>query len=154
MKLASGVMPYAEMLDAGITVSLGTDGCASNNDLDMFESMKFASLLQKVYRHDATILPAKEALDMGTINGAYALGINTGAIEPGRLADIILIDLKRPELTPMNNMTANIVYSANGSCVDTVICDGKILMEKRVVKGEDEIMDKATEVAKDLFSRA
>jgi 5-methylthioadenosine/S-adenosylhomocysteine deaminase len=153
MKLASGVMPYAEMLDAGITVSLGTDGCASNNDLDMFESMKFASLLQKVHRHDATVLPAKEALDMATVNGAYALGINAGAIEPGRLADIILIDLRRPELTPLNNMEANIVYSANGSCVDTVICDGKILMEKRAVKGEYEILDKATEVAKDLFAR-
>jgi 5-methylthioadenosine/S-adenosylhomocysteine deaminase len=153
MKLASGVMPYAEMMEAGITVSLGTDGCASNNDLDMFESMKFASLLQKVHRHDATILPATEALDMATVNGAKALGINAGAIEPGRLADIILIDLRRPELTPLNNMKANIVYSANGSCVDTVICDGRILMEKRIVLGEDEIMDKATEVAKDLFAR-
>ncbi len=153
MKLASGILPYKEMKDAGIIVSLGTDGCASNNGLDMFESMKFASLLQKVHRHDPTVLPAKEALDMATINGAKTLGINTGKIEEGCLADIILIDLKRPELTPLNNLTANLVYSAKGSCVDTVICDGKILMENGIVKGEEEIMEKSADVAKDLFSR-
>ena len=154
MKLASGVMPYPEMMKAGITISLGTDGCASSNDLDMFGAMKFASLLQKVHTFDPTILPAKEALDMATINGAKTLGINAGAIEAGKLADIILIDLKMPELTPANNLTANLVYSAKGSCVDTVICDGKVLMENRIVKGEEEIIDKATQVAKDLFSRA
>ncbi|MFZ2455142.1 MAG: amidohydrolase [Candidatus Altiarchaeia archaeon] len=153
MKLASGVMPYAEMTEAGITVSLGTDGCASNNDLDMFESMKFASLLQKVHRHDATVLSAREALDMASINGANALGINAGAIEAGMLADVVLVDLKRPELTPLNNLTANLVYSAKGSCVDTVICDGKLIMENRKVKGEEEIMEKAADVAKDLFAR-
>lgn len=153
MKLASGVMPYAEMMDAGINVSLGTDGCASNNGLDMFESMKFASLLQKVHRRDPTVLPAQEALGMASLNGAKALEIKAGAIEPGFLADIILVDRKRPELTPLNDLSANLVYSAKGSCVDTVICDGKVIMENRNVKGEEEILQKAGEVAKDLFAR-
>ncbi len=153
MKLASGILPYKEMKEHGITISLGTDGCASNNDLDMFESMKYAALLQKIHRYDPTVLPAKEALEMATINGAKTLGINAGAIDAGKLADIILIDLKRPELTPMNNLAANLVYSAKGSCVDTVICDGRILMEDLVVKGEEEILEKAGQVAKDLFSR-
>ena len=153
MKLASGILSYKELKENGITVSLGTDGCASSNDLDMFGAMKFASLLQKVHTLDPTILPAKEALEMATINGAKTMGINAGAIEAGKLADIILINLRVPELTPANNLTANLVYSAKGSCVDTVICDGKILMENRIVKGEEEIIDKATQVAKDLFAR-
>ena len=153
MKLASGILPYKEMKEYGITISLGTDGCASNNDLDMFESMKFAALLQKVHTYDPTVLPAKEALEMATINGAKTLGINAGAIDVGKLADIILIDLKRPELTPLNNLAANLVYSAKGSCVDTVICDGRIIMEERIVDGEEEILEKAEHVAKDLFSR-
>jgi 5-methylthioadenosine/S-adenosylhomocysteine deaminase len=153
MKLASGILSYKELKQHRITVSLGTDGCASSNDLDMFGAMKFAALLQKVHTFDPTILPAKEALEMATINGAKTLGINAGAIETGKLADIILIDLKMPELTPANNLTANLVYSAKGSCVDTVICDGNILMQKRIVKGEEEILDKATQVAKDLFAR-
>ena len=153
MKLASGILPYKELKGQGITISLGTDGCASSNDLDMFGAMKFASLLQKVHTLDPTILPAKEALEMATINGAKTMGINAGAIEAGKLADIILIDLRMPELTPANNLTANLVYSAKGSCVDTVICDGKVLMENRIVKGEEEIIDNATQVAKDLFAR-
>ena len=153
MKLASGVLPYREMRQAGITVSLGTDGCASNNALDMFESMKFAALLQKVSTLDPRILPAKEAYEMATINGAKTLGINAGAIETGRLADIILIDLKRPELAPGNNLISDLVYSAKGSCVDTVICDGRVIMEDRKVDGEEEIIEKATEAAKDLFGR-
>jgi 5-methylthioadenosine/S-adenosylhomocysteine deaminase len=153
MKLASGILPYKGLKEHGITISLGTDGCASGNDLDMFGAMKFASLLQKVHTMDPTALPAKEALEMATMNGAKTLGINAGAIEAGKLADIILIDLKRPELTPLNDLAANLVYSAKGSCVDTVICDGKILMENKKVKGEEDIIDKAAQVAKDLFAR-
>jgi 5-methylthioadenosine/S-adenosylhomocysteine deaminase len=153
MKLCSGVLPYRGMKKAGLTVSLGTDGCGSNNDLDMFESMKFASLLQKHATGDPTALPAKEAYEMATVNGAKALGIDAGVIAKGKLADIILIDLKKPELTPDNNLTANLVYSAKGSCVDTVICDGRILMEGRRVDGEEEVIEKAEEAAKDLFGR-
>lgn len=153
MKLASGVLRYRELMRRKITVSLGTDGAGSNNNLDMFDSMKFASLLQKVYNMDPTIAPAKEIFEMATIRGAETLGINAGVIREGALADIILVDLKKPELTPNNNLIANLVYSAKGSCVDTVICDGKILMEGRVVEGEEEIIEKASETAKDLFSR-
>ncbi len=153
MKLASGVMPYRQMKESGLKISLGTDGCASNNDLDMFESMKYAALLQKVHDYDPTVLPAKEAYDMATINGAEALRINAGAVRSGKLADIALIDLKRPELVPKRNLIANLVYSAKGSCVDTVICDGKILMENGKVQGEEEILEKAQETADKLFAK-
>jgi len=153
MKLASGILNYRGLKEHGITVSLGTDGCASGNDLDMFGAMKFASLLQKVYTMDPTVLPAGEALDMATINGAKTLGIDAGGIAVGKLADIILVDLRRPELTPLNDLTANIVYSARGSCVDTVICDGRILMEQGIVEEEEEVMEKASDAAEDLFSR-
>ena len=153
MKLASGVLKYKDLMRAGITVSLGTDGTASNNNLDMFDSMKFAALLQKVHNLDPTIAPASEIFEMATKKGAETLGINAGAIREGMLADIQLINLKKPELTPNNNLTSNLVYSAKGSCVDTLICDGKILMQNRVVKGEEEIIEKASDTAKDLFSR-
>jgi len=150
MKLSTGVMPYPEMVKAGLVVSLGTDGCASNNNLDMFEELKFAALLQKSARGDPTAMPAKEGWEMATINGAKALGLNSGRIEEGMLADIILINLERTELTPNHNLISNLVYSANGSCVDTVICDGRILMRGRKVEGEEEIIEKANDVAMNL----
>ncbi len=150
MKLATGVMPYPEMVKAGLTVSLGTDGCASNNSLDMFGEMKFAALLQKSARNDPTAMPAGEAWEMATISGARALGLNAGVITEGMLADIILVNLKGVEFTPNHNLISNLVYSANGSCVDTVICNGSILMQGRKVKGEDEIIQKASEVAMNL----
>ncbi len=153
MKLASGTMPYSDMKNSGLTISLGTDGCASNNNLDLFESMKFAALLQKLAGNDTTIMPAKEAFEIATIGGANALGLNSGVIEENRLADIILIDLKKPELTPNYNLISNLVYSAKGSCVDTVICDGRILMQNRIVKDEPEILENAERVAGDLISR-
>ena len=153
MKLATGVMPYGGMKKAGLTVSLGTDGCASNNSLDMFEEMKFAALLQKSARNDPTAMPAGEAWEIATVNGARALGLNAGVIREGMLADIILVNLKGVEFTPNHNLISNLVYSANGSCVDTVICDGRILMQGRRVKGEDEIIQKAGEVAMNLTQK-
>ncbi|MCX8146960.1 MAG: amidohydrolase [Candidatus Woesearchaeota archaeon] len=154
MKLAVGdALHYEEMRKHGLNVCLGTDGCASNNNLDMFESMKFAALLQKAFRNKQTLLPANEAFEMATINGAKALRINAGEIKEGKLADILLIDLKRPELTPNHNLISNLVYSANGSCVDTLICDGKIIMENRKVKGEEEILENAQKAAFDILSR-
>jgi len=151
MKLASGVMNYQKMKKLGVT--LGTDGCASNNNLDMFEEMKIGSLLQKSYFNDETIMPAKEMFNIATLNGAKTLGFNAGKIEEGKLADILLIDLKRSELTPNHNLISNLVYSGNGSVVDTTICNGKILMENRKVKGEEEILEKGKKVAEDLVSR-
>ncbi|MFA5247413.1 MAG: amidohydrolase [Candidatus Micrarchaeia archaeon] len=155
LKLASGHggFPYKKLVAAGIRPVLGTDGTSSNNNLDMFEAMKLASLLQKSASNDPTALPAAEALEMATINAADAFGINAGLIAKGRLADIILIDLKTPQMVPNHNLVSNLVYSANGSCVDTTICDGKILMQGRVVDGEEEILEKAQDVAKDIISR-
>lgn len=151
MKLASGVMNYQKMKK--LIISLGTDGCASNNNLDMFEEMKIGSLLQKSYFNDETIMPAKEIFSIATENGAKAIGFNAGKIEKGKLADVLLIDLKRAELTPNHNLISNLVYSGNGSVVDTTICNGKILMENRKVKGEEEILEKGKKVALDLISR-
>src|SRR3972149_2329086 len=96
LKLASGIAPIPEMIENGLVVGLGTDGCASNNNLDMFEEMKTAALIQKGYRGNATLLPAKQVLEMATINGALALGLDTGSIEVGKKADLILLDLKKP----------------------------------------------------------
>ncbi len=154
MKLATGqAMPYAALKEAGVLMGLGTDGAASNNSLDMLESMKFAALLQKFAHNDPTVLPASEAFQMATLAGARALGIDAGLIEAGRLADIILVDLRRPELTPRHDDVSNLVYSAHGNIVDTVLCDGQVLMKGRRVKGEAEIMEKADAVAEDLVTR-
>ncbi|MFH0978262.1 MAG: amidohydrolase [Candidatus Woesearchaeota archaeon] len=153
MKLAVGeVFPYSRFKAAGVLPCLGTDGCASNNSLDMFQAMKFAALLQKFCYKDPTVLPAHEAFEMATSNPALAFRINSGKIEEGKLADLLLIDLKNVKLTPNHNMVSNLVYSADGSCVDTVICDGKILMEHRVVENEEKIVDDAARAALDLVA--
>lgn len=150
MKLSSGVLPYQKM--KGLTIALGTDGCASNNNLDMFEEMKFASLLQKS-QGNPVVMSAAETFNMATINGAKAFRLNIGELKEGKLADLLLINLKDTSLTPTHNLISNLVYSANGSCVDTTICDGKILMQDRIVIGEDEIIFKAREVAKNLVNK-
>ncbi len=153
LKLASGIMQYSEMRKAGLTVSLGTDGCASNNNLDMMEEMRTAALLHKGASMDPTTLPAKDALKMATEAGGKALGLPIGAVKENMLADIILIDLDRPELCPGHNLVSDIVYAANSCCVDTVICDGQILMEGRKVPGEDAILEEAKALGADLRSR-
>ncbi|NQU98705.1 amidohydrolase [Candidatus Woesearchaeota archaeon] len=150
MKLSSGVLPYDKM--KGLCIALGTDGCASNNNLDMIEEMKFAALLQKA-QGNPTTMPAVEAFKMATINGAKAFKLNMGEIKEGKLADLLLINLKDINLTPAHHLISNLVYSANGSCVDTTICDGKVLMQNRKVKDEEEILEKASEVAKNLTKR-
>ena len=155
MKLAAGRKQYDELKRLGLyaNIALGTDGCASNNNLDMFEEMKIASLLQKVYSGDPTCMPAKEAFGLATGNAARMFRINAGEIAEGKLADVVLLDLKNVNLVPNHNLISNIVYSANGSCVDTVICDGAILMEARKVKGEEEIKEKAQEVAYEIVKQ-
>jgi 5-methylthioadenosine/S-adenosylhomocysteine deaminase len=151
LKMASGYQfKYQEMKQAGITIGLGTDGCASSNNLDMIEAMKTASLLQKAWRYDPTFFPAQEALDCVTINGAKMLRLHTGNIEPGRPADLCLIDLNCAAFTPNFDFVSNLVYAANGSCVDTVICDGRILMQHKQVPGEQEILDHAAAAAYQL----
>ncbi|UCD70628.1 MAG: amidohydrolase [Syntrophobacterales bacterium] len=155
MKLAVGeAFPYERLKTAGVTISLGTDGCSSNNNLDMLESMKFASLLQKYHHKDTTVLPALEAFQMATTNGARAFGLNCGEIKEGALADIALVDLQRPELTPHFDLYSDLAYSGNGACVDTLICDGKVLMANRRVENEERILEEARRCAFDLIRRA
>ena len=154
MKLASGMhFKFKEMRQLGITVGLGTDGCSSSNNLDMIEAMKLASLLGKAWRKDPEALTANEMLQAATAEGAVMFGLKAGQIKEGYLADLCLIDLNTPAFTPNFNFVSNLVYAANGSCVDTVICDGKILMKNKKVPGEDEIMEKAAEIAYNLMKR-
>ena len=155
LKLASGhKFLYNEMNDKGICIGLGTDGCSSSNNLDMIEAMKMMSLLQKGWRLDPTALPAEETIKVATENGAKALNINSGKIEVGKLADIFLVNINTPAFTPFNNNTAsNLVYAANGNNVDTVICDGKVIMENRKVCGEEEILQKANELVEKLIKQ-
>ncbi|MDP3453714.1 MAG: amidohydrolase [Bacteroidales bacterium] len=142
LKIASGYkFRYNEFRDAGVTVTLGTDGCASSNNLDMLEAMKIAALVQKGWRGDPTALPINELLSLATENGGKALGIDTGVIREGSLADLILIDTDSYAFTPDINFLANLIYSANSSCVESVICNGQVVMEGRGVEGEREILD-------------
>ncbi len=133
MKLSSGIAPIKKMLDAGINVSLGTDGASSNNDLDMWEEMRTASLLQKVATMDPCSIPAYTALQMATVNGAKAIGREgeLGILAPGALADILLVNLEKPHLYPHTNLVSELVYSAHSEDVDTVIINGRIVVENR-----------------------
>jgi len=157
MKLAQGTAKIKDLMDLGVTVGIGTDGPASNNNLDMFESTKIGVLLQKQFYKDPTVMPAQTVLKMATIDGAKALGLEktVGTLEAGKKADIILLDFKKPHLTPIHDPYANIVYSAHGSDVDMVIVDGKVLMENRKVKtlDEEEVMLKAQKTATDILTR-
>ena len=154
MKLASGIhFKYKEMKRAGVAVGLGTDGCASSNNLDMVEAMKLASLLGKVWRKDPEALTADEIFHTATADGAAILGMKAGVVKEGYLADLCLVDLKMPTFTPNFNFVSNLVYAANGSCIDTVICNGNILMEGRQVPGEEEILEKTAQIAYDLMAR-
>jgi 5-methylthioadenosine/S-adenosylhomocysteine deaminase len=155
MKLAvGGVFPYPRLRERGVITVLGTDGCASNNNLDMLESAKVASLLQKFHTGDPVVMPAHEALEMITSQGAQAFGLESGVLKEGQWADIALVALDSPQLTPHFHLDADLIYAANGSCVDTLICDGRVLMRGRRVEGEEEIMVKAREKAFDLVGRA
>ncbi|MDR1115517.1 MAG: amidohydrolase [Tannerella sp.] len=154
MKLASGhEFKYKEMREAGMTVALGTDGCSSSNNLDMIETMKLASLLGKVWRKDPEALTCDEMLYAATKAGADILGIEAGRIAEGCLADLCLVDLDIPAFTPNFNFVSNLVFAANGSCIDTVICDGRVVMKDKKVPGEAEIMERAARAAYDLMKR-
>lgn len=153
MKLASGVAPVKDMADHGITVGLGTDGCASNNDLDLFKEMNLCAKLHKVEHLDPTILPARQILKMATLDGAKVLGLDKqiGSIAAGKRADVIVVDLKSPHLTPFYNADI-LVYGAAGADVSTVIVDGRIVMRDRKVLSFDveETMAKVNELSKEL----
>jgi 5-methylthioadenosine/S-adenosylhomocysteine deaminase len=140
MKLASGVAPVPMMLKKGITVSLATDGCASNDNLDMFEAMRMAVLMQKVANMDASVLSSYDALRMATIDGAKAVGSadSIGSLEPGKKADLMLVSLESVHLRPLNDIVNTLVYCATGADVDTVMVDGKVVVRNHAITTVDE----------------
>jgi 5-methylthioadenosine/S-adenosylhomocysteine deaminase len=156
LKLGSGIAPLQKMIDAGINVCLGTDGAASNNTLDMFEEIKLAALLQKGANQDPEQLRSTDVLKMASVNGAKALGFGYGfgSIKAGAKADIILIDTDKPHFTPLNDPYEAVVYTCHGSDVDTVIIDGKILMEKRklLCTDEEKIMYEVNRIAQRVIT--
>lgn len=155
MKLASGyAFRYEEMKNRGISVGVGTDGCSSSNNLDMFAAMRLASYLGKVWRFDSTAVNAPDIYASATKIGADILGIDAGVIAEGKLADLCLIDLQRPEMVPVHDLTSNLVYSASGSFVDTTIVDGRILMQGGKVEGEEEIIANARRTAERLIPKS
>jgi len=140
MKLASGVAPVLALLEAGICVGLGTDGAASNNNLDMLEELRLATLLQKVHNQDPVALPAKQAVLLGTANGAKALNLDkiTGQLAPGYHADITLLDTHAPHWFPRHDRLSLLAYAANAGDVHTVIVDGRVLVDNRQLTTIDE----------------
>ncbi len=154
LKLASGhAFRYEELKRAGANVTLGTDGCSSSNNLDVLEAMKTASLLQKGWRRDPESLPLGELMDMATVNGAVGCRVKGGVLAEGYAADLALVDVHSPAFVPNLNFLSNLVYAADSSCIDTVICDGKVVMEGRKVKDEDEILEKGAENAARLIAK-
>ena len=144
LKLSSGYrFRYNELKAAGANVCLGTDGCGSSNNLDLLEAMKTSAIVQKAWREDPSAMPLEDLSDMVTVNAAKALGIDTGRLEVGALADILIIDIDNYQFLSPGSFLANLVYSAHSDCVDSVICDGKFIMRGRVVEGEKEIIENA-----------
>ena len=140
MKLGNGFAPVKKMLDAGVNVCMGTDGCGSNNSLNMFQEMNAAALVYKGANRQAQCVDAAEVLTMATVNGAKAIGHEgeLGEIREGAIADLILVNLNEPQFIPANNIVSGLVYSSKGSEVETVIVDGKVLMEDRKLTTIDE----------------
>ena len=147
LKLASGYrFLYNELRDAGANICLGTDGCASSNNLDMLETMKTSAMIQKAWREDPSAMPLSELMDMATANGGKALGLDVGRIKAGALADILIVDIQNYNFLSPGSFEANLVYSAHSDCIDSVICNGRFIMRGRVVPGESEILAEARKV--------
>jgi len=157
-KLGNGFAPVNKLIQAGVNVALGTDGSSSNNNLNMFEEINLAAMVNKALEEDTTVIPAYTALKMATINGARALGLEDeiGTIEIGKKADLIIIDLEKPHFYPRLEPIASLVYSAQASDVTTVLCNGKILMENRKILtfNELETFEKADACAQALIKKA
>lgn len=162
MKLAVGTAaPVLELMKSGVHVGLGTDGAASNNTLNMFETMKFCALLHKHSRWDPTAVPAQLALDLATIDGAKVLGLEDriGSIEVGKTADLILVDTHAANLTPIHGkdtVVSDLVYSASAGNVDSTVVDGRVLMERRKFMTLDQaaIIENVDRVTADLLERS
>jgi 5-methylthioadenosine/S-adenosylhomocysteine deaminase len=158
LKLANGIAPVLSLLENGVNVSLGTDGAASNNNLNLFEEMHLAALLQKLLRRDAEALPAREVLRMATIRGAKALGLEdrVGSLEVGKQADVVVVDAGRPHLAPRHDPAALLVYSAQGGDVCMVLVDGRILLDDHELTtiDEEKVLEQAKAQTQSLLRRA
>ena len=154
MKLGAGTAPIVEMMDEGIVVGLGTDSAVSNNNLDLFDEMDSVAKHHKAIRNDPTVMPAPTVLRMATIDAARVLGREKelGSLEAGKIADIILVDAERPNMVPLYNPYSQIVYSAGGSEVSSVIIDGRLVMEKGKILtvNEKEVINKAQKLAEKI----
>jgi 5-methylthioadenosine/S-adenosylhomocysteine deaminase len=157
LKLASGISPVPRMLKAGVTVSLGTDSPCSNNSADMFELMKTTAILHKAINKNPTMLPAEQVLEMATIEGAKTLSWEKeiGSIEIGKKADLAIINLRKPHLCPLYNEASHLVYAAKVSDVETVLINGKIVMENRKLKtlSVEKVIGMVEKTKSDLLSR-
>ncbi len=157
MKLGSGVAPIPDMISSGVKVGLGTDGCASNNDLDLFSEMGFAAKIHKVFRKDPLACPAEQALGMATLGGASALGLQNeiGSIEPGKKADLIALSLDQPHLTPLYDPVSHIVYAARGSDVRFVWVDGRQIVKdgRLLTVDETEVISEAKRMGLDIWRK-
>jgi 5-methylthioadenosine/S-adenosylhomocysteine deaminase len=158
LKLANGIAPVQALLDRGINVGLGTDGAASNNNLNLFEEMHMAALLQKWLERDAEALPARQVLRMATIQGAKALGLDAeiGSLEVGKQADVVIVDAAQPHLAPRHDPVALLVYSAQAADVCTVLVKGRVLLEDRALQTLDatELLATAAEQTRRLHARS
>ena len=154
MKLASGVAPVPEFLKLGIPVGLGTDGCASNNNLDLFSEMDTAAKIHKLARKDPSVMDAKTVVKLTTIGGAEVLGLKDkiGSLELGKKADIIILDWKQPHLTPVYNYYSHLVYSATGHDVRTVMVDGTVIMDNRQILtvNEKEVISEVEKIGEEI----
>jgi 5-methylthioadenosine/S-adenosylhomocysteine deaminase len=156
MKLASGMAPVQRLLDAGVPVALGTDGAASNNDLDVFDEVRDAAMLGKLAADDAAAVTADDAVRMATAGGADVLGVDAGRIEPGRKADLAVVDFEAAHLTPEHDAVSHLAYAVRGSDVRHTVCDGRVLMRDRDLRTLDAaaVRDRAARRAADLVARA
>jgi len=156
MKLASGISPVPELLNKGICVGLGTDGCSSNNNLDLFLEMDTAAKLHKVNTFDPTVMDALTVLRMCTIGGARALGLNkiTGSLESGKKADVIIVNTRKPHLTPMYHPESHLVYAAKGSDVEVSIINGRVVMEngRLLTIDLEEVIEEVNKIAKEIIT--
>lgn len=154
LKLASGYrFLYSELRDAGANICIGTDGCASSNNLCLLEAMKTSAVVQKAWRNDPTAMPIDELMDCASVNGAKGLGLECGRLEEGALADIAIIDIDNTFFLSPAPMLANLIYSAHSDCVSSLICDGRFLMRDKVIPGEKEIMAEARELLNEYKSK-
>lgn len=154
LKLSSGYkFPLVEYENAGANVTLGTDGPATSNNLDMMETMKTTALLQKAWRRDPSAVPVTSLMELVTKNSFKALGIDAGRVEEGAVADLVIVDTNSHAFVPHFNFVANLIYSAHSNCVRTVICNGNVVMKDWKVEGEEEILAGAEAAARRLYRK-